>query len=121
MTRDSGLIARSAKGKYINVYFCWQNNGSEPPSFTHNLTINGQNVTRTIHNIPVELEDPSTVFHSEPWKRAEYDYRRCGYCPLRCVCQVYEREISSAGQDSFRAIPEEVLVKKFKAWLLDHG
>ena len=23
--------------------------------------------------------------------------------------------------DSFRAVPEEVLVKKFKAWLLDHG
>jgi len=29
------------------VYFCWQNNGSAPPSSTHNVTINGQNVTRT--------------------------------------------------------------------------
>jgi hypothetical protein len=23
--------------------------------------------------------------------------------------------------DSFRAVPEEVLIKKFKAWLIDHG
>lgn len=45
----------TCEGEYINVYFCWQNDGSAPPSFTHNVTINGQNVTRTIHNIPVEL------------------------------------------------------------------
>ncbi len=45
----------TCEGEYINVYFCWKNDGSAPPSFTHNVTINGQNVTRTIHNIPVEL------------------------------------------------------------------
>lgn len=45
----------TCEGEYINVYFCWQNDGSAPPSFTHDVTINGQTVTRTIHNIPVEL------------------------------------------------------------------
>lgn len=45
----------TCEGEYINVYFCWKNDGSAPPSFTHDVTINGQTVTRTIHNIPVEL------------------------------------------------------------------
>lgn len=45
----------TCEGEYINVYFCWSNDGSAPPSFTHDITINGQTVTRTIHNIPVEL------------------------------------------------------------------
>ncbi len=45
----------TCEGEYINVYFCWENDGSAPPSFTHDVTINGQTVTRTIHNIPVEL------------------------------------------------------------------
>lgn len=45
----------TCEGEYINVYFCWNNDGSAPPSFTHDVTINGQTVTRTIHNIPVEL------------------------------------------------------------------
>lgn len=45
----------TCEGEYINVYFCRKNDGSAPPSFTHDVTINGQTVTRTIHNIPVEL------------------------------------------------------------------
>ena len=45
----------TCEGEYINVYFCWKNDGSAPPSFTHDVVINGQTVTRTIHNIPVEL------------------------------------------------------------------
>ena len=34
----------TCEGEYINVYFCWENDGSAPPSFTHDVTINGQTV-----------------------------------------------------------------------------
>ena len=40
-------------GEYINVFFCWKNDGSIPASFQRLDKDTGE--MRTIHNIPVEL------------------------------------------------------------------
>lgn len=41
----------TCKGEYINVFFCWENNGRAPESFE--IDYNGEK--RTIHNVAVEL------------------------------------------------------------------
>ncbi len=43
----------TCEGEYINVFFCWTNDGSVPPVFDRWDSVNHAN--RTIHNIPVEL------------------------------------------------------------------
>lgn len=40
-------------GEYINVFFCWENDGTMPKSFQRLDKTTGE--MRTIHNIPVEL------------------------------------------------------------------
>ena len=44
-------------GEYINVFFCWENNGEAPESFQVTDPATGQ--IRTIHNIAVELSKVS--------------------------------------------------------------
>ncbi|MCI9668738.1 MAG: hypothetical protein HFG19_03570, partial [Oscillospiraceae bacterium] len=44
-------------GEYINVFFCWENNGEAPESFQVTDPATGQ--VRTIHNIAVELSKVS--------------------------------------------------------------
>ena len=43
----------TCSGEYINVFFCWSNDGSVPATFERQDPVTG--LTRTIHNIPVEL------------------------------------------------------------------
>lgn len=43
----------TCKGEYINIFFCWENNGSVPPEFKREDPTTGE--IRTIHNIAVEL------------------------------------------------------------------
>lgn len=43
----------TCSGEYINVVFCWTNDGQMPESFEKKDPVTG--ITRTIHNIPVEL------------------------------------------------------------------
>lgn len=48
----------TCSGEYINVFFCWENNGKMPPSFE--ITDPATNEKRTIHNIAVELSKVSS-------------------------------------------------------------
>lgn len=43
----------TCSGEYINVFFCWTNDGSAPLTFERRDPTTGE--MRTIHNIPVEL------------------------------------------------------------------
>ncbi|MDE7260454.1 MAG: flagellin [Oscillospiraceae bacterium] len=43
----------TCSGEYINVFFCWTNDGSVPAAFERQDPATG--LMRTIHNIPVEL------------------------------------------------------------------
>lgn len=48
----------TCSGEYINVFFCWKNDGKMPPSF--DIVDPATNETRTIHNISVELSKVSS-------------------------------------------------------------
>lgn len=43
----------TCSGEFINVFFCWTNDGSVPLAFEKEDPVTG--IVRTIHNIPVEL------------------------------------------------------------------
>lgn len=47
------ITCASCSGEYINVFFCWKNNGEMPDSFT--VTDPDTGAERTIHNVAVEL------------------------------------------------------------------
>lgn len=48
----------TCSGEYINVFFCWENDGKMPPSFEIIDPVTNQ--PRTIHNIAVELSKVSS-------------------------------------------------------------
>lgn len=47
------ITCATCPGEYINVFFCWENDGTIPQTFDRFDASSGAN--RTIHNIPVEL------------------------------------------------------------------
>lgn len=51
--RGFRINCATCSGEYINVFFCWENDGRVPPSFK--VTDPATNEIRTIHNIAVEL------------------------------------------------------------------
>lgn len=52
------ITCATCTGEYINVFFCWENNNRVPESFTLEDPVSG--LTRTIHNVTVELSKVSS-------------------------------------------------------------
>lgn len=52
------ITCATCTGEYINVFFCWENDGTIPESFDVVDDVSGK--TRTIHNIAVELSKVSS-------------------------------------------------------------
>ena len=53
MGKGFRINCATCAGEYINVFFCWKNDGTMPKSFQRLDETTGE--MRTIHNIPVEL------------------------------------------------------------------
>ena len=53
MGKGFRINCATCSGEYINIFFCWKDDGSLPKSFGKVDPETG--ITRTIHNIPVEL------------------------------------------------------------------